>query len=152
MLEPRLSLGVPAQERGVVLARRHALLEGAQLGLDGREVGGAGEHVVTERAARLIGRALVMQRDARAFLPRQLAALERDLARERPQQRRLSGAVRPGQGEPVAALDLERDAVEEDVARKFLAERGCNKDCLGCKLSFCLYAVRSARRQLALLL
>ena len=47
--------------------------------------------------------------------------------RERAQQRRLPGAVRPGERQPVAPLDLERDAVEEDVAGKLLAERGGNQ-------------------------
>ncbi len=116
MLEPSLRLGVAAQHGGVVLARGHPLFERAQLALDRRQVGGAGEHVLAQRPARLVRRALVVQRDARALLPRELAALERDLARERAQQGRLPGAVRPRERHAVAALDLERDAVEEDVA------------------------------------
>ena len=46
VLEPRLRLRVAPEDRRVVLARRHPLLERAQLLLDGREVGGAREHVV----------------------------------------------------------------------------------------------------------
>ena len=91
-----------------------------------------------------------MQRDARALLPGELAALERDLAGERAQERRLPGAVRAGEREPVAALDLEGDAVEEDVAGELLAERGCDQDRHGCKLSSASYADRRARRRLVL--
>ena len=76
-----------------------------------------------QRPARLGRRPLVVQRDARALLPSQLPTLERDLPGERAQERRLPGAVRPGEREPVVALDLEGDAVEEDVAGELLAER-----------------------------
>src|SRR2546427_4529408 len=43
----------------------------------------------------------------------ELAAVKLRLAREDPKQRRLAGAVRAGKREPLAALDLERDAVEQ---------------------------------------
>ena len=76
-----------------------------------------------------------MQRDARALLPRELAAVQRRLAGERAQQRRLARAVRPGERQAVGALDLERDVVEENRAGKLLAERGCDQDCHGGKLS-----------------
>ena len=71
---------------------------------------------------RLARRALVVQRDPRALRERDLAALQLGLARERAQERRLAGAVRAGEREPVAALDLERDAVEERVAGELLAQ------------------------------
>ena len=63
-------------------------------------------------------RPLVVQRDPRPLLERELAAVLLGLAGEDPEQRRLAGAVRPGERDPVAALDLERDAVEEQVARR----------------------------------
>ena len=87
-----------------------------------------GEHVVAQRPGARRRRPLVVQRDARALLPGELAALERHLAGERAEQRRLAGAVRPGEREPVAALDLERDAVEERRARELLAEVRCDQD------------------------
>jgi hypothetical protein len=43
------------------------------------------------------------------------------------EQRRLAGAVRPGKRDAVAALDLERDAVEERVAAQLLAQVGGNQ-------------------------
>ena len=58
------------------------------------EVGRPREHVVAQRPAARRRRPLVVQRDARALLERELAALERRLAVERAQQRRLAGAVR----------------------------------------------------------
>ncbi len=69
-----------------------------------------------------------MQRDSHPLLERELAALQARLADERAEQRRLPGPVRPGEGDPVAALDLEGDAVEERVAGELLAEVGCDQD------------------------
>ena len=51
------------------------------------------------------------------------------LAREHPEQRRLAGAVRAGERDAVAALDAERDAVEEDRAGELLAQVGGDDDC-----------------------
>ena len=65
-----------------------------------------------------------MQRDARALLPDELAGRERDLAHDRAQERRLARAVRAGKRQPVASLDLERDAVEQRLAGEFLAQIG----------------------------
>ena len=48
-----------------------------------------------------------MQRNACALRERELAAVDLRLTGEHAQERRLAGAVRPGEGEPVAALDLE---------------------------------------------
>ena len=99
-----------------MIAVGHRPLERSQLLLDGGKVGGALQDVVAERPAALRRRALIVEGDARPLLPRELAAFERDLAGERPQQRGLAGPVRPRQRESVAPFDLERDAVEEDVA------------------------------------
>src|SRR4029077_11937126 len=45
--------------------------------------------------------------------------------------RRLPGAVRAGKRDAVAALDGERDTVEEDVPRELLAQVGSDHDCHG---------------------
>jgi hypothetical protein len=47
MLEPRLRLGVASQRCVAVIARGHCLLEAAELLLDGDQVRGAREDVVT---------------------------------------------------------------------------------------------------------
>ena len=96
----------------------HRLLEPAQLLLERDEVARAREHVLAQRQAALERRPLVVQRDARALLERELAAVQPGLAGEDAEQRRLAGAVRPGEREAVAALDLERDAVEERGCRR----------------------------------
>ena len=106
MLEPSLRFGVAAQRLRRRGLRRHRLLEPAQLLLDRDEIGRAREGVVAQRQAALARRALVVQGDARALLERELAAVDRRSPHERPQERRLARAVRAGEREPVAALDL----------------------------------------------
>src|SRR5207245_386534 len=128
MLELRLRLGVPSQGCVGVVAGRHRLLESLQLRLDRDEVGRPGEHVLAQRQAALQRWALVMERDARPLLKSQFAALDAGLAGERPEQRRLAGAVRSGQSDAVAPLDLERHAVEERVAGELLPEVRCDQD------------------------
>jgi hypothetical protein len=63
-----------------------------------------------------------VQRDPRSLLERELAAVQLRLARQDPEQRRLAGPVGAGQGEPVTALDLERDSVEQQRAGDLLYE------------------------------
>ena len=87
-----------------------AVLEPPQLVLDVEQVARAREGVLAEREVELERRALVVERDARPLRERELAALERGLAGDRAQERRLAGAVRPGEREPVLAPDRERDA------------------------------------------
>jgi hypothetical protein len=128
VLEPRLRLAVAAQRLRRVVAGGHRLLEPAQLALGLDEVGRAGERVLAQRQAAEPRRALVVQRDARALLPRELAAGQLGLADQRAQEGRLAGPVRPGERKPVAPLDLERDAVEERLAGELLPERGCDQD------------------------
>src|SRR5262249_40167696 len=112
----------------VVRTRGHVRLEGAELVLDGGEVGRAGEDIVAQRP-RAAGRGpLVVQRDARPLLPGELAALERDLPLQRAEERRRAGSVRPGERDSVAALDLEGDAVEERRAGELLAEIRCDQN------------------------
>ena len=69
-----------------------------------------------------------MQRDARALLERDLASLNRRLADDRAQQRRLAGAVLAGERQPLATVDRERDPVEQRVTGELLAEVGCDQD------------------------
>ena len=128
VLEPRLRLRVAAQRLRAVLARRHRLLQLPQLLLDRDEIGGAGEDVVAQRQAPLQRRALVVERDARALRERELAAVHLALAGEHAQQRRLAGAVRPGQRDALAPLDLEGNPVEKDVSGKLFSEIGGNDD------------------------
>ena len=122
MLEPRLRLGVAAQRGRVVLPRGHRLLEPAELLLERDEIACAGQHVLAQRQAPLERRPLVVERDPSPLLERELAAVHLGLPGEHSQERRLACAVRTGQRQPLAPLDLERDAVEEQRARKLLAE------------------------------
>ena len=120
VLEPGLRGRVRVERAGVVRAAGHRLLEPPQLTLCGDEIGRAGEHVVAQRQVALERRTLVVERDAGALLERELPAVHLRLPGEHAQQRRLAGAVRSGERNPVAALDLERDAVEEEVPRQLL--------------------------------
>ncbi len=129
VLETGLRLAVAAERLGRVVAARHRLLEPAQLALGVDQVGRAREGVLPQREAAEPRRPLVVQRHARALLPGELAARQLGLADQGAQQRRLAGAVRAREREPVAALDLERDAVEQRLAGELLAERRCDQDC-----------------------
>jgi hypothetical protein len=71
---------------------------------------------------------LVVQCDPRAFLDCELSALQARLPDQGAKQRRLADAVRPRQRDAIAALDLERDAVEQRVAAQLLAQVGGNQD------------------------
>ena len=128
MLETRHGLGVAPHRRLVVRAVLHRLFEPAQLLLERDQVGRAAEHVVPEGQVEVQRRPLVVEGDARALRERELAAVELGLPGEDAEQRRLAGAVRPGEGEALAALDLERDAVEEQGAGDLLAQVGGDHD------------------------
>ena len=128
VLEARLRPAVARERARVVVAGGHRLLEPAQLALGGDEVVRAGEDVLAQAQRPFERRPLVVQRDARALLERELAAVLLGLAGEDPEQRRLAGAVRAGERDPVAALDFERDAVEEQVSCELLAQVGCDHD------------------------
>jgi hypothetical protein len=58
----------------------------------------------------------------------QLAAVDRALAGEHPQQRRLARAIAPGQRQPIPALEPERDAPEQGLPHHVLGEVGCEDD------------------------
>ena len=131
VLEPSLRLGVAVQRRLGVVALRHHVLQAAQLVLERDEVARTGEHVLTERQLLLERRPLVVQRHPRPFRKGELAAVLLGLAGEDPEQRRLAGAVRPGERDTVAALDGERNSVEEERACELLPQVGCDDDCHG---------------------
>src|SRR3954468_1232491 len=104
----------------------HRLLEPRELGLEGDEVRAARQDVVAQAHVALARRALVVQGHARALLEHELPGVDRCLAGEHAQQRRLAGAVAAGQRQALAALELERDAAEERLAGDVLPEVGCD--------------------------
>src|SRR5207244_11413387 len=99
---------------------RHRAPEPPQLRLQRDEVPRAGEHVLAQRQLLLERRPLVVERDARSLRERELAAVLLGLAGEDPQERRLAGAVRPGERNPLAPVDGERYARETERARRLL--------------------------------
>ena len=128
VLETRLGSCVPTERRLGVVAVRHRLLERAQLLLGLDQVAGAGERVLAQGQAAVERRPLVVQGDSRALGEGELAAVDLALADEHPQQRRLAGPVRAGEREPLAPVDGERDALEEQRAGELLAQVGSGDD------------------------
>ena len=106
-LQARLRAGVAVEQRFVLLrlpsplpglARAgclHTPLQLRQLTLGRELLRAAREHVLAQRDPALARRALVVQRHARALREAQLAAVDRLLPGEHPQQRRLTRAVAP---------------------------------------------------------
>src|SRR4051812_26648525 len=103
MLQPRLRLRVPRERLLAVVAGRHRRLQPAQLLLQRDEVARTGERVLPQARADLERRALVVQRDARSLVEDELPAVAPRLAGQDAEQRRLSGSVRPGERESLAA-------------------------------------------------
>ena len=128
VLEPRLGARVGGERRVVHRAVGHRGLQARQLLLQRQQLLAAREHVVAQGQVAVARRALVVQRDPHVLGEDELAAVDPALAREHPQQRRLARAVAPGQGQPVPALELERDAPEQGLARHVLGEIGCEDD------------------------
>src|SRR5205814_8291451 len=121
VLEPRLRGGVAGERLRAVVAG-HVLLQTAELlfGLD--QVGRARKDVLPQGQAALERRPLVVERDPRPLREGELAAVQLRLPGENPEQGRLPGTVRTGEGHAVAALDLERDPVEEDRPGELLPQ------------------------------
>ena len=129
VLEPGLRLGIAPERRVAVVTVRHRLLEPSQLVLDLEQV---------TRAARARTRGALMSNSSGGrwswsatrvpFCERELAALDRRLARDRAQERRLAGAVRSGEREAVLAPDGEGHVVEQRIARELLAQLRCDED------------------------
>src|SRR5262245_7470302 len=128
VLELRLCLSVAPDRRRPMVAGGHLLFEPAKLLLERDEIAGAGQDVLAQREAPLERWPLVVERHAGAFLEHEVAALKARLADERPQQRRLAGAVRAGERDAIAPLDLEGDAVEERVSAELFAQPRCDHD------------------------
>ena len=128
VLEPRLRAGVGVERGAVGGALGHRVLELGEPRLEVEQVLGAGQHVVAQAEVAVARRALVVQRDPHVLGEAQLAAVDRGLAGQHPQQRRLARAVAAGQRHPVAALEPERDAAQQRLARHVLGEVGGDDD------------------------
>jgi hypothetical protein len=124
VLQARLRARVGLQRRGLGGPTGHGRLQLRQPRLQVEQVAAAREHVVAQRQVALARRALVVQGDADVLGERQLAAVHGALAGEHAQQRGLARAVAPGQGQPVPALQPERDAAQERLPRDVLREVG----------------------------
>ena len=134
----------------VVVARGHRLLQRAQLLLGLDQVARAGERVLAQRQPAVERRPLVVEGDSRALGEGELAAVDLAFADEHPQQRRLAGAVRAGEREPLAPLDRERDALEEQRPGELLAQVGTGDDheCMAKRRVRADAGARARRRQL----
>ncbi len=108
VLQARLRAGVLVERRRVAVG--HLLRQPRQVGLQRDELRAPAQDVVAQRQRAVSRRALVVEGDLDALLKAQVAAVDRRLPREHPQQRRLAGAVAPGDRQPIAALELERHA------------------------------------------
>jgi hypothetical protein len=134
-LEPGEDVAV-ARHRAL-LARGHLVLQASELLLELERFAGAREHVVAQREVVRPGpsgpacpprRPLVVERDARALGQDELAAVHGRLAGEHPQQRGLARAVAARDGQALAALELERDAAQQRLARDVLRQVGRDQD------------------------
>ena len=65
-----------------------------------------------------------MQGHARPLFERELASVDLGLPGQHAEERRLAGAVRPGERDPVAPLELERHTVEQERSRELLPQIG----------------------------
>ena len=82
------------------------------------------DHVLRQRDAAGPGRALVVERHARAPLERDPPGVGRDLARQDPQQGRLARAVAARERHAIAPFELERDVAEQLALAEVLREPG----------------------------
>ena len=128
VLEPSLRSRVARKRLLPVVAGRHRRLQPPELLLEVDQVARARERVLAQRQAEIERRPLVVQRDPRSLVEDDLPRVVAGLAGEHPQQRRLARAVRAGQRQALAPLDLERDVVEEEPARELLAQLGSDHD------------------------
>jgi hypothetical protein len=126
VLEPSLRGAVVVERRLSRGPRRHLLLEPSEPFLELDQVGAPGQHVVAKAQVLLPRWALVVQRHPGSLLERQLACIDGRLTGEHPEQRGLARAVASRQRKPLSALDLERDAAQQRVARHVLSQPGCD--------------------------
>jgi hypothetical protein len=122
VLEPTLRGGVGIERGGRGVAPGHRVLELGEPLLQRQQVLAAAQHIVAQRQVALARRALVVQRDADVLGEVELAAVDRALAGQHPQQRRLAGAVAARQRQPVTAFEPERDAAQQRHPRHVLGE------------------------------
>ena len=129
VLEPGLRLGVAAEGRLVVSHPRPSPPRGAA-----SSVSIATRSVAPERTysrsvrSRSRGGRWSCSATRVPFANASFPPCDLGLAREQAQEGRLPGAVRPGERDAIPALDLERDAVEERVARESLRRFGGDED------------------------
>ena len=128
VLEPSLRGRIVVERRLSGRPRRHLLLQPSEPLLELDQVGAAGQHVLAQAQVPLARRALVVESDPGALLERQLACVDRRLTGEHAEQRGLARAVASRQRKPVSALDLERDAPQQGIARHVLPQPGCDRD------------------------
>ena len=126
-LQTSLRAAVAGEQRLVARPIGHAPLQLGQLGLDRELLDAARKHVLAQRAATLARGALVVQHDPRALRQTQLAAVDRLLPREHPQQRRLARAVAPGDRHARAALELEGHPAQKRLPGHVLVQVGCDQ-------------------------
>ena len=129
VLEPRLGGRVGVERGGVGGALGHRGLELGQALLDRQQLLGAGR--ARSRAATARARAAGAGRAARRACPWRTTSSPPStdgLPREHPQQRRLARAVAAGQRQPLPALEPERDAAQQRLARHVLGEVGGDDD------------------------
>ncbi len=124
VLERGLRVGIGAESLLLIVAIGHALFELLQFGFQGDQLRCAGKHVVAQRHLLIARRTLVVQGDLRALGEYELTAVDRRLAGDHPQQRRLARAVAARERHTVAALELEGDATQQRLTRNVLAEIG----------------------------
>ena len=86
---------------------RHRLFQLAKLLLDPGEGRRSGDRVLAQRQPAITRWPLVVQRDPRALLQGDLSTLNRRLADDRSQERRLAGAVLTREREPLPTVDRE---------------------------------------------
>ena len=129
MLEPLLRPRIAAQRRGVIRMLGHRRLQPLQLLFERHQLRATAQYVVPQRQLALPRRTLVVQRDPRPFLEHQLAAVDRRLPGDHPQQRRLARTVASRQRHPIPPLELERDATDQRIPRHVLVQPRCDHHC-----------------------
>jgi len=127
-LEALLGPPVGGQRWLVVPSLGHGLLEPGELCFERGDLLRPGQHVVAQAQVALGRGTLVVEGDLGAPLQREGAAVDRRIPGQHAQQRGLARAVAPGQGQAVAALELERDPAQQPPPGDVLAQIGCDHD------------------------
>jgi len=97
-----------------MVACSHPLLQPGELRLDLRQLARSRQNIFAQRCIRArLRRPLICECDPDVFPQHELAPVQRELAGQQAQQRRLAGAVGRSERHPVGALQLERDAAQQ---------------------------------------